>query len=283
MATRLEAEKALGALLGTKEAYRAVWTALMGDGTGTVIDPDNADRVFVRVHGLQNSVANIFNKSVPTNRPDLPVLIGVKREQPHLVQVLGVDWSTLPSWDGAAMLPIHGSDHEVPYGSDPVYIQKRAIVPLRASRQTVADMTLQVAGDFYPWDDGWNYFEPSDSASFAARVPGAGLSRFVTMYVDGATNLLAYVNGDTQPAGWPLGVDLIPDAPEGSVPICAVRLENGQTTIVEADIYDLRIIVSPIGGSLAPLAHALDPKGLRHTDQLDTRHLWASVACCGAQ
>ena len=269
--------------MGTREEYRRIWTALMGDGTGTVTDPDNPDRVFVRVHGLQDSVALVFNKSVPTNRPDLPVLIGTTRELPNLVQVLGVDWSALPEWMGELFLGLHGDTHELPDGVDPVYIQKRAIVPLRASAQETPDMTLAVAADFYPWDDGFNYFEGGDTEDLSARVPAAGLGRYVTIYVDGATNALAYVNGDTWPLGLPQGVEDIAAAPEGSVPICAVLLYATMTAIHEVDIWDLRIIVSPTGGSMAPKVHGLDPRFGRHSGQLDTRHLWASVACCGAQ
>ena len=283
MVTRLEAKQALDKLMKTRETYRSVWTALMGDGAGTVTDPDNPDYVMVRVHGLQSSVARVFNKAVPTNRPDLPVLIGTTRTHPNRVQVLCVDWEALPNWNGNSLLPLHGADHELPGGVDPVYIQKRAIVPLRAAPQATPDMTLCVAPDFYPWDDGFNYFEGGNSEDLAGRLPGAGLHRFVTIYVDGATNALGYVNGETMPTLLPLGVERIPEPPEGSVPICAVRLYYGMTMITEAEIYDLRIINAPMGGSLAPAAHGLDPQHGRHTGQLDSRHIWASVACCGAQ
>lgn len=282
MSTRLEAEQALANLVRTREQYRAVWTALMGDGAGNVVDPGNPDMVFVRVHGLQSSVAKVFNKTVPTNRPNLSVLIGVTREQPHLVQVLGVDWSALPEWGGATMLPLHGTEHEFG-GADPVFVQKRAIVPMRASAQRPATMFLDVAADFYPWDDGFNYWPGGPTEDLTGRVPGAGLARFVTIYVDGATNTLGYIDGEAGPIVWPLGIETIPEPPQGSVPICAVRLYDGMSAIVENDIYDLRILNSPMGGSLAPGSHALDPGHGPHTGQLDTRHLWASVACCGAQ
>ena len=283
MGTRLDAEQALFNLISTREERHPVWTALMGDGTGTVVDPEAPDRVFVRVHGLQDSVASVFNKAVPVNRPDLPVLIGTTREQPHLVQVLGVDWDALPNWEGETMLPLHGLDHRAPDGPDPVFIQKRAIVPLRASPQNPPDMTIKVAPDFYPWDNGFNYFEGADTEDLSSRVPGNGLCRFVSIYVDGATNTLDYVDGSVQPATYPMDANDIPHPPEGSVPICAIRLYDGMTTIEEGDIYDLRIIIAPMGGSLAPAAHGLDPRHGRHTGRLDTRHLWASVACCGAQ
>lgn len=283
MVTRLDAEQALAQLVGTREVYRGVWTALMGDGTDTVVDPDNPDRVFVRVHGLQNSVALVFNKCVPTNRPDLPVLIGTTREHPHLVQVLAVDWAALPEWGGEGMLPLHAPTHQLPDGCDPVYIQKRAIVPLRASEQATADMTLAVAADFYPYGAGFNYFAGADTEDLTARVPAGAMARLVTIYVAGATNTLAYLNGDTIPAAFPFDVDDIVATPEGGVPVCAVRLYTGMTAIVETDIYDLRIIVSPVGGSIDPAIHGLDPQHGRHTGRLDTRQLWASVACCGAQ
>lgn len=253
----------------------------MGDGAGTIQDPDDPDRVFVRVHGLQNSVARVFNKKVPTNRPDLQILIGATREQPHLVQVLSVNWSALPDWDGATMLPLHGPEHEFG-GPDPIYIQKRAIIPMRATAQRPATMVLNVAADFYPWDDGFNYWPGGTTEDLSGRVPGAGLARFVTIYVDGAANALGYVNGDTKQVTFPLGIDMIPEPPEGSVPICAVRLYNGMPAIVEDDVYDLRILIAPMGGSLAPAQHGLDPVEGRHTGTLDTSHLEARIACTGA-
>ncbi len=286
MTTPQEATRALFELIITREQYRPVWTALMGDGTGTVEDPDDPDKVFVRVHGLQSSVASVFNKAVPTNRPDLPVMIGVTREQPYLVQVLGVDWSALPTWNGTPMLPLHGPEHQLPNGSDPVYIQKRAIIPLRASPQDPPDMTLHIYPDYYPFLDGWQLFEETDSEDLTARVPAtANMGRFVTLYVDGATNTLAYQNGAEgiaypPPMAEPLE---IPMPPAGSVPVCAVRLYNGMAAVYEDDIYDVRILISPLGGSLTPATHPLDPLGGQHSGRLDTRHLWASVACCGAQ
>lgn len=255
----------------------------MGDGAGAIEDPDNPDRVFVRVHGLQSSVASVFNKAVPSNRDDLPVLIGTTREQPHLVQVLQVDWTALPEWAGVALLPLHGVDHELPGGSDPVYIQKRAIIPLRASPQETPDMTLAVASDFYPWDDGFNYFAGADTEDLTARIPAGGEARFVLIYVDGSSNDLAYLNGTALAAAFPLGVEGIPTPLEGTVPVCAVRLATGQTTVEEADIYDLRILISPMGGSLAPAAHLISPTEGRHTGELGSRYVSAPVACCGAE
>lgn len=285
MVTRLDAEQALRKMVATREEYRAVWTALLGDGTGTVVDPDDPDRVFVRVHGLQSSVARVFNKVVPATHNDLPVFIGTTRVLPHFVQVLGIDWGALPEWGGEIFLPIHGATHELPDGYDPVYIQKRAILPLRASPQEPPDMTVNVFPDFYPWNDGFQFFEGADSEDLTSRVPGTDLGRFVLIYLDGGTNTLGYIDGATGIVAPPgLAEPLtMPDPPEACVPICAVRLYNGMTVINEADIYDLRIIVSPMGGSLSPAAHGLDPLHEKHTGRLDTRHLWASVACCGAQ
>jgi hypothetical protein len=278
----LDAKTALTQLLQTREQSRPRWTALLGDGTGTITDPDAPDHVFVRVHGLQSSVASVFNKTVPGNRPNLPVLIGTTTEMPDRVQVVGVDWSALPDWAGEALLPLHGADHEVP-GPDPVFVQKRAIVPLRASPQVPADMTLDVAADFYPWDDGFNYFEGATTEDLTARIPGAFQARFVTIYVDGESNSLAYLNGEAQVMTFPLDVDRIPRPPEGTVPVCAVRLYSGMTAITEEDIYDFRIIVSPMGGSLAPKAHPLSPvDDNRHTGLLDDSYLRSGVACTGA-
>ena len=282
MTTRLQAEQALSRLMRTTESYRQFWTALMGDGSGVIQDPDDPDRCFVRVHGLQNSVASVFNKAVPTSRNDLPVLIGTTRLQPHLVQVLQVDWSALPEWGGVTLLPEHGPDHELPDGCDPVYIQKRAIVPLRASAQTTPDMTLYVADDFYPYEDNFVYFPGGNTEDMTARVPAGGTARFVLVYIDPETNALAYINGETVGLAWPLGVDAIPVPPENSVPICAARLTTTTTSITEGDIYDLRILNAPMSRAGGPV-HALDPKGGQHTGQLDTSYLWASVACCGAQ
>jgi hypothetical protein len=144
-------------------------------------------------------------------------------------------------------------------------------------------MTLAVAADFYPWDDGFQYFEGGDTEDLTARIPTGGRHRFVTVYVDGETNSLAYLDGDATSIIFPLGVDAIEMPPEGSVPICAVRLYTGQTTIVEEDIYDLRILISPSPGSTLPAAHPLDPVGGRHTGLLDACNIWSPVACTGAQ
>lgn len=73
-----------------------------------------------------------------------------------------------------------------------------------------------------------------------ARVPGAGLARFVLISVDGS-RMPTYTNGATFSTALPPDFAFIPIPLAESMPIAAIYLWNGITAISRAEIYDCRL------------------------------------------
>lgn len=245
------------------EPRRPADPALMGDGLGNVAVSGRDGYVYVRV-GSELLVGHAYNNRVP-NRENLPVIVGYSSAQPELFQVLSIREVYAGADTGDKMIPAvvaHHNSHELGNadgGDDVVYVQKQQIIPLLAYETDPASMYISIAADWYPWQSGFKFFAGATSADLSGYVPGtSGQARYVLVTVDGATNVLQYTSGDTWAIYLPPAdlSTLVPDAPAGSVPVVAIYLPNGTTAITrKTNLYDVRILISPVGGSLTPAVH----------------------------
>ena len=250
-------------VLAQYEPIRPADPALMGDGLGNVKVSGRDGFVYIRV-GSELVVGQAYNNRVP-NRENLPVIVGYSSDQPALFQVLSIREVYAGADSGHDMIPqvvAHHNSHELGNadgGDDVVYVQKQQILPLLAYETDPASMYINVASDWYPWQSGFKFFEGATSADLSGYVPTtSGQARYLLVSVDGATNILQYTEGDT----WSLYLppadlsSLVPDAPAGSVPVVAIYLPYGTTALTrETNLYDVRILISPVGGSLLPAVH----------------------------
>lgn len=131
----------------------------------------------------------------------------------------------------------HARQHE-PGGNDPLYVYLRMLVPLRATSN--GDLTLKINPYTYYQVGELIDFVGSPSYSISSAVPGAGLGRWVLVYLDKTTNTLATVNGGTGVQNRYLVSK--PDIPADSIPVVYVWLINGQTIITETDLSDARLL-----------------------------------------
>jgi len=250
-------------VLAQYEPIRPADPALMGDGLGNVAVSGRDGFVYIRV-GSELVVGQAYNNRVP-NRENLPIIVGYSSDQPALFQVLSIREVYAGADSGHDMIPqvvAHHNSHELGNadgGDDVVYVQKQQILPLLAYETDPASMYINVASDWYPWQSGFKFFEGATSADLSGYVPTtSGQARYLLVSVDGATNILQYTEGDT----WSLYLppadlsSLVPDAPAGSVPVVAIYLPYGTTALTrETNLYDVRILISPVGGSLLPAVH----------------------------
>ncbi len=256
-------QRQIQAVLARYEPKRLTWPALMADSQGNLHVPGQDGWIYVRV-GSDKLAWRAFNDRFPV-AVDQPCVVGYDSLHPTLLQVLSLGKFYAAADSGAKMIPAvvaHGWTHQLDHpdgGYDPTYIQKQAIVCLLASETDPASMQVNVAGDRYPWQGGWKKFPGALSASLAGYVPTtSGQALYVLISVDGATNLLQYTVGVTWAIYLPPAdlSTLIPDAPAGSVPSVAVYLPYGTTALTRTgNLHDVRIIVSPVGGSLLPAVH----------------------------
>src|SRR3990172_4652407 len=254
-----------------RQPVRPKFHALIGHPDGTTIeDPETAGYVFVRIDGDSNRVRRALCREV-LQRYNLPVIVAYSDELPNTLEVIKLDRDAFApssgggsSWDGGAQLGAHAGQHALG-GGDTVWIQTKQIVPLRTRPAIPASMRVFVESGAYQYQSGFNYWPGGYTSDMTAQVPGAGLQLYRVLYIDAVTNALAYANTATMVidpylANFKTVLDLIP---AGCVPLVAIRLYNGQTTIVEADIYELRSLISSAPGTTTSTAH--DIIGAVHT------------------
>jgi len=247
-------------ILDQYEPRRPGSPALLGDGMGNVEVSERPGYVYVRV-GSEELVGQAYNNRVP-NRENLPIIIGYSSEQPTLFQVLSIREVYAGADSGHSPIPqvvAHHKSHELGNaddGSDVVWVQKQQVLPLLAYPTSPSSLSINVAGDWYAWDDGWNYFS-GGVADLSGYVPASmSDALYVLISIDGATNAIQYTAGSSLVPGAALA-DQIPSAPSGSVPVVAVYLTGGTTAIEWDNLYDVHLFNQPVGGSVTPAAHSL--------------------------
>ena len=260
--TNKQVRRQVGRVLTKYEPKKDSWPALLGNGRGTVSVAGRPGWVYVRT-GSDELPGQAFNNRVPLH-DDLPIIVGYDSLQPELFQVLTIREVYAGAGSGDNAIPqvvAHHGTHEFGAdegGSDVVWVQKQQIVPMLATPTSPNTMMINVYADLYPWGTGWNWFAGALSADLTARIAAAaGEAKYVLVSIDGATNTLQYTNGTDfiillPPAD--MG-DLIPEPPAGSVPVVAVYLPNGVTSLGWDNLFDVRLFNQPMGGSVAPGVH----------------------------
>jgi hypothetical protein len=167
-----------------------------------------------------------------------------------------LNWPRQPASTSHAHWHIFG---DVRGGGDVVYIWARALMPFRVGPQDTPDLTVQVEGpQVYLWGTGWKVWLGEDSLDLSGSVPSAGFQRYVLVSIDGATSAVQTTDGDLFAESVSVPMSGWPEPPSGSIPVGLVRLYGGQTSIVETDVVEGRIIVSSAGGSVMPGVHTHD-------------------------
>ena len=244
----------------TRQPVRQKFHALIGHPDGTTIeDPESPGFVFVRIDGDGDRVRHALCRSV-LPLYNQPVIVAYSDERPRTLEVVDLNIAALPpaadggpSWDGSASLGKHASQHAL-LGGDTIWIQTKQVLPLRTRPADPASMRVFVESGAYQYGSGFNYWPGGYTSDMTAHIPAtADTQLFRVVYIDAATNALAYVNSaetadDLYLANYEDVLDLIPT---NCVPLSAIRLANGMTTIVEVDIYDLRSFVSSAPGTVA--------------------------------
>ena len=240
------------------------WPALTADAQGTLHVAGRPGWFHVRI-GSDKIAAQAFNARVG-DYVDYPVIVGYTAEQPNLFQVISARFVYAGADTGDDLLPqvpAHHRTHEFRRdgsgGGDTVWVQKQQMLPLQAAPTSlVSTMQVNIAADWYAWQDGWQYFAGATSADLSGYVPtGAAQAKFVLISVDGATNTLQYTEGDLFSTLLPPANldDQLPAAPSGSVPVVAVYLLSTTTKLDWDNLYDIRLFNQPVGGSVLPAVH----------------------------
>jgi len=281
----LRLKQLIGKLIDTKQDRQEFIGGLLGtyvNGVATVRVPSQPGYVYVRINGSYSEVVPAVN-GVVAEVFDLKVLIYIPPENPGIYAIKGRDLNQYSSFGGSsggggsAYLPHHGDTHSFGNGVDPVFIYKRQMMqPLGIHPTVPISNHLYVEPDFYIWQNQIKYFYGANTANLTAAKPTNGTSgRYLTIYLNGATNTLAYLTG-TDFTIWPfpatgtLNTIIAPLVSIG-IPLGAVILTSGSSTFDWPVLKDIRSFLD--GGGSSTLIHPLDPSGGYHTGTLPGRYI----------
>jgi len=244
-----------------RQPVRKKFQALIGHSDGSTIDdPEHAGYVFIRIDGDSNRVRHARCRAV-LPRYNQPVIVAYSDERPGTLEVIDLNDGAFPpdatgegsSYDGSAQLGRHAAQHEI-FGGDTVWVQTKQIVPLRTRPLPTPIMRVYVEPGAYQYASGFNYWPGGYSDLLDNYVPAItpNTQRFRLIYIDPTTNALsgastAITSDDELFSHVEEILDLIPVS---CVPLSAIRLVFGMSTVQESDIFDLRSFVSSAPGTV---------------------------------
>lgn len=242
-------ENAVSQALSVKQDKPNLVPALVGayvNGQKTVAVAGRNDFIWCRMRGDTSEVIQAFNDAVGEHF-DLPILVFRDPDFPTIWKVYGRDIRAYEDWGNVSYLPPHGDAHSFSgledSGIDTVWVAKRQYMPLLPRPVVTGTTAIYLEPDFYYFDGQYHWWPGSGTTSLLNYLPTGGTTaRFVTVYINSAGNP-DYISGDEFvmiPSPPDVGSLISLPTPAQGVPICAVRLYTGTTTISWGDIFDLR-------------------------------------------
>jgi hypothetical protein len=275
----------IGRLIDTKQDRQLYIGGLLGtyvNGVATVRVANQPGYVYVRLNGSLSEVITAVN-GVVAEVFDLKVIVTIPPENPGVYTIKGRDlnqyggFGTNNGQGASAYLPHHGDTHSFGIGVDPVFVYKRQMMqPLGIHPTAPISNHLYVEPDFYIWQNQVKYFYGANTVDLTAAKPTNGQNgRYLTVYLNGATNTLAYLTGSDFII-WPfaatgtLNTIIAPLASIG-IPLGAIILTSGSATFDWPVLKDIRSFLD--GGGTSSLMHPLDPAGGYHTGTLPGQYV----------
>lgn len=219
-----------------------VQNGILGNSAGVVAVPNKIDTVYVTIPGT--GTREVYNKRV-ANVPGMPVQIGYDPLEPKVYQVLGVINYPVPSSTSLATSTSsrHASTHNWS-GNDPVFIEKRQLMPYRPT--PIGGMYVYLGRDVDWRGQQWLYYTGS-ALDLSPAIPTTG-SRYALVYAKetGGHGILTGTVRDLAT----LALSDVPTPIPGTTPLSIIRLYSGQTGIIEGlndtDLVDVRQMFPPI-------------------------------------
>jgi hypothetical protein len=225
--------------------------ALTGDGSNA----DTADVVgrpkyaWVRYNEKPDRVSQVLNLRFPGIGQDVPVIIGKQYPHERYYQILGLNTSLYSMhWPDSIidqyLLPKHGTTHTWGTGSDPAPINTGNIVNGKVVETTPPGLAVTVYGMIYEYNGRlatWN----ESTVDLTGFAPGAtNYHNYVLLSLDVVEQSIRTTLGTPCPV---TVSPSIPELPNWNIPLAAVRVQQGATSITDTDIYDYRILFPPTG------------------------------------
>jgi hypothetical protein len=252
MTGKRQLTKSLNALDTLKQNNPVEFPGILGvqfKGQSLVDVPNREGYVYVRLRSNLNEIVQAYNSMVSPVF-GLPVIL--VRDTTHNRYIIkGRDLGHYDNWGSSAYIPRHGAQHSFPdgnWGGDIVWVYDRQYVPLSVSPVSGSSSTsVYINPDTYYWAGSWFYAGNVITPDLTTYNPTTGtVARLVLVYLDGS--------GDVQitPGVYFSEIyssmsDIIPYIPAlpvgAAMPLGAVRLTSGTSSVSWSNIYDLRPIV----------------------------------------
>jgi hypothetical protein len=245
-------KQSLNRFSNKKQNKEEIYSGELGipqNGRKIVEVPGRAGYVYARLLTNKNELIQALNTSVAAIY-GLPVKI---RRVKNTYTVIGKEYTRYSNQGsgvggGVIPLPRHGGQHslnpDLNMGSDPTWVYSRQIMHMLAYPSGTTSMMLGLSPGFYQYNNQWVYPQVTGVPSFASYVPTVtGAARMALYYLDGADNGLKisagalFSGGITDPQ---LLAAYIPTPPASAIPLMAVKLRTGTTSLDWSNLYDAR-------------------------------------------
>ena len=140
------------------------------------------------------------------------------------------------------LLRSHHTQHEAPEGFDVVYVQTRAVIPLRVSPGLTSGTDIRILAGWAPSLTGNNQYYNGETVDMSSYIPEVD-QLFALISYDMDLNWVNVTLGETTGLIETLTEANVPLGPDGDIPLAAVMLFQGQTAITEDHIMDVRALI----------------------------------------
>lgn len=223
------------------------------NGVKTVDVPGRLGYVYVRLRGNASELVQAYNTTVPS-RYDYPVIVSRKGNK---YSIVGRDQSKFGSMGNSGNnyttinytpMPNHGGQHsfnpELGMGADPTWIYGKQFMP-NLMYPSGTSMLLAINPSMYEWNGSWKYPSGSTTPDLTPYKPTiTGSAKMVLLYMEGNTGIIKAAGGVGFSGGINNHAELaqyIPDVDRNqNIPLAAVKLETGTSSIQWSNIYDVR-------------------------------------------
>jgi hypothetical protein len=265
-----EVEKTLSNLGLQRPAQRDYIPAVLGvsfNSTKFVDVPNRAGYVYARIRGNLSEVVQVFNDAV-VPAYGLQVLITRDDVVKSRYKVIARDFGAYPNGWGTTSpyLGVHAPSHSFnpdDPGGDIVWIYPQQFLPLLGYPGTTG--VVNIHPYTYEYGGDWYYVGNTGTSTVLSYSPtGSANNKVVLVYLDYAGNP-QLVAGNEFPGTYTGTVQITPYIPslpdDGLFSITAVRLATGTTSVVWANLYDVRPFfdVPSITGTYIPASISTYP------------------------
>jgi len=212
--------------------------------------PNRNSFVYVRLRDNQNEVVQAFNNKVAASY-NLPVIL---RREGNRYIVLGVNTQRYQdNWNNfSPYLPKHGTAHSFSEsgGGDVTWVYSRQMMPLLAyPPNSYSGTNVSISPHTLLSNSGvWKYVGGTGTIDLLRYIPtGSDSSVMILVYLDTNTgNPGLIVNSGSYPSNLLTGTgDLYPYIPTPTslstqIPLAAVRLSSGSSSVSWDNLYDVR-------------------------------------------